>query len=322
MNKLLNKKTIMKSLAYVIAFALVVNLPFLMSSNYMLRVINMAMITYLCVLGVFVLLGMCGQNSFAQAGLWGVGAYILANMTVKLGIPSFIGMLISVLGTALLAFILGFAFFRLRQYYFTFSTIGLMVIMNGLFMNWTEVSGGGMGFSDIPSFSIGGFVLASEEANFFMILLFCIIATILIYIVSKSALGRSFMAIRDNEIAANCMGINSLITKNIAFAISGALCGLAGSLFAFLAGYLSYTTFTFSQSTMYLIMIMLGGTISPVGALIGSVSLTLLVELVRPLKDYMMLIFGVGIVVLMIVQPEGILGGAKELYERFSKRKQ
>lgn len=289
--------------------------------NYMLRVLNMSLITYLCVLSVYVLLGMCGQNSFAQAGLWGVGAYMTANVVLKLGFPPLLAMLAATLGTALLAFVLGFAFFRLRQYYFTFASVGLMTILNGLFMNWEPVTGGALGMQNIPKFSVGSFVLEGETSNFYLILFICAVAFIAMRLLFYSPLGRSFMAIRDNEIAANCMGVNSLLTKSIAFGISGALCGMAGALYAFLSGYLSYQTFTYQQSTMYLIMIMLGGTISPSGAIIGTMIICLLQEFVRPLANYMQLIYGAGIMILMVVQPEGILGGGKALYEKFIKRR-
>lgn len=292
-----------------------------MTSSYMLRVLNVAMITYLCVLSVYVLLGMCGQNSFAQAGLWGVGAYIGANAVLKLGFPAITAFFVSVIGTALFAFVLGFAFFRLKQYYFTFASVGLMTILNGLFMNWTEVTGGAMGMSDIPAFSMLGFTADTEIKKYILILPVCIMAALLMMRLFRSALGRSFMAIRDNEMAANCLGVNSLLTKSIAFGISGALCGAAGALYAFLSGYLSFQSFTYQQSTMYLIMIMLGGTMSPLGAIIGTLIISLLQELVRPLQNYMQLIYGVGIMVLMVVQPEGIWGGGKAIYESIIKRR-
>ena len=276
-------------------------------SGYMLRVLNIALITYLCVLSNYVLLGMCGQNSFAQAGLWGVGAYITANIVMKLGHPPIFALLISAMGTGLFAFLLGFAFFRLRMYYFTFASVGLMTILNGLFMNWTEVTGGALGISNVPSFSIGGLVIDTEAGNYYFILLVAVIAFSLIKALYNSSLGRSFMVIRDNEIAANCLGVNSLLTKSIAFGITGTLCGVAGALYAFLAGYLSYQTFTYQQSTMYLIMVMLGGTMSPSGAIIGTMIISLLQEWVRPLQNYMQLFYGVGIMILMIVQPEGIV---------------
>lgn len=100
-----------------------------------------------------------------------------------------------------------------------------------------------------------GFTAGTEEMKFLIILIVCMLASVGIKILFNSPLGRSFIAIRDNEMAANCLGVNSLLTKSIAFAISGALCGAAGALYAFLSGYLSYQTFTYQQSTMYLIML-------------------------------------------------------------------
>lgn len=315
--KIKNKSSVIIPLAALAVFALA---P-LGLGNYMLRVLNVALIAYLCVLSVYVLLGMCGQNSFAQAGLWGVGAYMAANLVLKAGFSPMIALLVATAGTALFAFVLGFAFFRLRQYYFTFASVGLMTILSGLFMNWEPVTGGALGMQNIPKFSFFGLILESETANFYLILIVCALAFVAMRILFYSSIGRSFMAIRDNEIAANCMGVNSLLTKSIAFGISGALCGIAGALYAFLSGYLSYQTFTYQQSTMYLIMIMLGGTISPAGAIIGTLIISLLQEFVRPLANYMQLIYGAGIMILMVVQPEGILGGGKALYEKWAKRK-
>ena len=148
------------------------------SSSYMMRVFNITLITYLCVLSVYVLLGLCGQNSFAQAGLWGVGAYITANMVLKLGLGSAAAFIIATTGTAAFAFILGFAFFRLKQYYFTFASVGLMTILNGLFMNWVPVTGGALGISDIPVFSIAGFAANTENRKFFLILIVCMLASL------------------------------------------------------------------------------------------------------------------------------------------------
>ncbi len=174
----------------------------------------------------------------------------------------------------------------------------------------------------IPTFSFLGWSANSELSKFYIILLVCIVATAMVGVLFNSALGRSFMAIRDNEMAADSMGINALLTKSIAFAISGALCGAAGALYASLSGYLSYQSFTYNQSTIYLIMIMIGGTVSPVGAIIGTCVITLLQEGFRVLQDYMQFIYGLGVIILMIFQPEGILGGGKALYEHLQSRKE
>lgn len=316
----LERKNLIKLFIYVLIGVAIVNIPNMSSSSYIIRVVNMSMITYIVALSVYVLLGLTGQNSFTQAGLWGMGAYLSANLLVKLGMGSFTSLVLAIIGTALFSFILGFAIFRLKDFYFTFSTIGLMVILNSLFLNWSPVTGGALGFSNIPNFKLFGFEFSSINQYFYLILFFAIIATIAVLLVYKSSLGRMFMAIRDNELAANTLGINSVLTKSIAFAISGALCGLAGALYASMSGYLSSMTFTYNQSTLYLVMIMLGGTKTPLGALIGSIGLTLTQEILRPLQNYMLLIFGAGIMLLMIVQPDGILGGIEYVKEKFFSR--
>ena len=303
-----------------LAFTLIIDFPQI-SSIYMIRVLNMTMITYLAVLSLYVVFGMAGQSSFAQCGLMGIGAYITANMCTRWGFSPIFGMIMSMLGTALFAFIIGFALFRLKRFYFSFSTIALMTILNGIFANWTKGTGGPVGMGNLVQFSVGGFVFDTEAKYFYLIIGFSIAASIIIWKLFRSPLGRSFMAVRDNEIAASCMGINNLLTKNIAFAISGILCGLAGSLFAFLSGYISATSFALPQSQLYLVVIMIGGSSSPIGALIGSILINLLPEWLRFLKDYMMLIYGVGIMGLMVVLPEGLVGGGKDLYAKYIKRK-
>lgn len=314
---MLTKKKSKRSIAVVSFFlALFVAIVPNFTSVYTTHIFSVAMINYLCVLSVYVLLGMCGQNSFAQAGFWGIGSYLAGNIMTKTAGGSVTALLVATCGTAVLAFILGFAFFRLKQYYFTFASIGLMTILNVLFMNWTEFSGGAVGMKEIPTFSIWGLKAASEQSKLYVVFVVSLIATFLVLALFHSSLGRSFMAIRDNEMAADSMGINSIFIKSVSFAIAGALCGIAGALWASVSGYLSYQSFTYNQSTIYLIMIMIGGTGSPIGALIGTAVITLLQEGFRSLQDYMQLIYGVGVIILMIFQPEGIWGGGKVLYER------
>lgn len=286
------------------------------TSPYTTRIFTVAMINYLCVLSVYVLLGLCGQNSFAQAGFWGLGAYLAGNILTKTAGGTFTAFLIAIIGTALFAFVLGFAFFRLKQYYFTFASIGLMTILNVIYINYTPLSGGAVGMKEIPTFKIFGLICESENSKLYVTFAVSLIATLLILVLFNSSLGRSFMAIRDNEMTADSLGINSLLYKSIAFAISGALCGAAGALWASVSGYLSYQSFTYNQSTLYLIMIMIGGTISPVGAIIGTAVITFLQEGFRSLQDWMQLVYGLGVIILMIVQPGGILGGGKAIYER------
>ncbi len=312
------KNRLLWMIAILIAVAAIV-IP-LVSSNYMLRVVNITMITYICVLSLFVVFGMAGQISFAQAGFWGVGAYITAILTVKLQVAPLLAMIASVLGTGLIALVLGLALFRLHGHYFGFSTIGVVMILNGLFQNWKPVTGGADGIAGIPSFGIGPWEFGSEVNNFHLIMVFVIVVSIVTYFVQRSSLGRSFMAIRDNEIAAKCMGVNSYRTKNVAFTLAAMYCGVAGSLFAFLTSYISATTFTFPQSALYLVMLMLGGYNTLAGPIVGTTLLMLLPEWVRFLQEYILLIYGLGVMVLMVVMPDGLIGGGMKAYECIRKR--
>jgi branched-chain amino acid transport system permease protein len=302
----------------VIAVAVIVPA---VSSNYMLRVANMTMLTYLCVLSMFIVFGMAGQISFAQAGFWGVGAYITAILTVKLHVSPLLALVASVAGTVLLAVLLGLALFRLVGHYFGFSTIGVVMILNGIFQNWKEVTGGADGIPDIPALGIGPWEFLSEISNFYLILVVAVVISFITWKLQHSALGRSFMAIRDNEIAARCMGINSYRTKIVAFAIAAAYCAVAGSLYAFLASYISAATFTFPQSALYLVMLMLGGYNSLAGPVIGTTLLMLLPEWVRFLQEYILLIYGLGVMVLMVVMPDGLIGGGRKAYEYIRRKR-
>src|SRR5208283_2685964 len=208
----------------IIAVGAAIFAPFA-ASNYLLRVINMTMITYICVVSLFVIFGMAGQISFAQAGFWGVGAYISAILTVDLHVSPLLAFFASALGAALLPAILGIALFRLHGHYFGFSTIGVVMILNGLFQNWKPVTGGADGIANIPPFGIASLTFNTEMSLFYLILFMVTAISVVTYLIHQSSLGRAFMAIRDNEIAAKCMGVNSYLTKIIAFTISGCYCG-------------------------------------------------------------------------------------------------
>ncbi|HUK99424.1 MAG TPA: branched-chain amino acid ABC transporter permease [Nitrospirota bacterium] len=298
----------------VIAVVAAIAVPF-SASNYLLRVFNMTMITYMCVVSLFVIFGMAGQISFAQAGFWGVGAYITAILTVDLHTHPLLALIGSAVGTALLAIILGLALFRLHGHYFGFSTIGVVMILNGLFQNWKPVTGGADGIANIPPFRIASLAFVTETSIFYLIFFSAVVISVVTYLIHQSSLGRAFMAIRENEIAAKCMGVNSYRTKIIAFAISGIYCGIAGSLYSFMSSYISASSFTFPQSALYLVMLMLGGYHSLPGPIVGTTLLMLLPEWVRFLQEYILLIYGLGVMVLMVVMPDGLIGGGKKAYE-------
>ena len=316
---MITKKKSTRIILLIAGLALAALLPFA-TSNYMLRVLNMMFINYICVLSMFVIFGMTGQMSFAQAGYWGLGAYITAILTTKFHVAPLLALVGSALGTAVFVLLVGLALFRLHGHYFGFASIGVVMTMNGIFQNWTPVTGGANGMGNIPQFGIGSWECNSDMSYFYLLLFVVVAISLVTELIHRSSLGRSFMAIRDNEIAAKCMGVNSYFTKNVAYVISGIYCGIAGSLFAFLSSYISATSFIFPQSVMYLVMLMLGGYNSIAGPIIGTTLLALLPEWFRPLQEYILLVYGLGVILLMVVMPDGLIGGGKKIYEHICKR--
>ncbi len=175
--------------------------------------------------------------------------------------------------------------------------------------------GGADGISRIPDMDLGFFVCETRQEYFVAFSIIAIICGLIVAQIRNTSLGRALASIRDDEIAARCLGINIYRTKIISFILAGAFTGLAGALLAFQSTNITAELFTFRQSQIFLVMGMLGGIGSTIGAFIGAVVLTLLPEMMRFLQNYYKLIYGIGIIVLMIFMPMGIAG----LFKNFQK---
>jgi branched-chain amino acid transport system permease protein len=197
---------------------------------------------------------------------------------------------------------------KLRQFYLGIATVGFGEIIALILLNWTSLTNGADGIPGIPKPRIGNFVFSSDF-RFYYILLACALLLLFVSIrLKNSRFGRALLAINNNEIAAETLGINAHIYKMAAFALSAFYAGTAGSLYAHLIGYISPDLFVFRQSIIFLCMYMIGGAGYIAGPVIGSVFLTLLPEFMRFLKDFYMAFYGLLVVALAIGMPTGISG--------------
>lgn len=277
-------------------------------NKYMMKVVNVGCIYYIAVLGLSVMLGLGGQVTFSTAGIMGVGAYISAVLTTQFGWGTLPALLMAVLVGAAFSYLIGLALFRLKGSYFAFASIGLNSLLYTIMVNWKPVTGGPDGISNIPSLNVGPYLCSTYYSYFRVCFLFVILCSYVVYRIRKTYLGRALSLIRDNEIEAQCMGVNVYHTKIISFVFAGIFASLAGGLYAFHAGYISPGIFKFEQSAIYLIMVMLGGVDSTLGAFLGAMLLTILPEQMRFLSDYYQLVYGIGVIILMVVMPLGIVG--------------
>ncbi|MGA2992922.1 MAG: branched-chain amino acid ABC transporter ATP-binding protein/permease [Candidatus Korobacteraceae bacterium] len=292
----------------ILALAVLV-FPWAVDSSYWLNLVNLAIGFSVACLGLNIVLGYGGQLSLAQAAFWGVGAYTSTLLTVNFGMSAWLGMVAAFIVAALFGVLLGIPTLKLSGHYLAMATIGFGVILQIILINATWLTGGSDGIPKIPSPWIGPYELKDPKTFFYVAAVSLIMFTWASIRLKNSRVGRAFLAIRENEMAAETAGVDSTYYKITAFALSAGYGGLGGWLFAHSGShYISPDTFSFDQSVMFLAMMVLGGNGSAVGSIVGAALLTLMPEVLRFLRDYYMMVYAGGIVAVMIFMPGGIAG--------------
>jgi branched-chain amino acid transport system permease protein len=294
-------------------------------SPYYLQVLCLAGINITLAVSLNLINGFTGQFSIGHAGFMAIGAYASAFFTVTFGdsvrralgvLPGFagdglvllVGLAIGAVLAAMAGFIVGVPSLRLRGDYLAIVTLGFGEMIRVFILNIDAV-GGARGYAGIP-----------KLANFFWIYGFAALTILVVYRIVHSSFGRTLVAIREDEIAAEAMGVHTTRAKVIAFVVSSALAGVAGGLFAHYLMYVNTNSFTFLKSFEIIIMIVIGGLGSITGSVLGAVLFISLTEGLREFAQYRMLLFSLLLVVLMIVRPQGILG-QKEFVTFLTRRR-
>lgn len=264
--------------------------------------------------GVFIILavslnlinGICGQFSLGHAGFWAVGAYSAAAYSVYFAPPILdslnllIACGIGFITASLAGLLIGIPCLRLRGDYLAIATLGFGEIIRIFIMNMDSI-GGPRGFTGIPKWS-----------NLFWVYLWVVITIVFVVNLMRGTHGRAIISIREDEIAADSMGIYTFKYKTIAFAIGAGFAGVAGALFAHDSQFLHPNGFTFMWSVIILLMIILGGLGSVTGSVIGAIILTILPELLRffgdTVSEWRMVIYSLLLIILMLWRPGGIFG--------------
>lgn len=319
-NTLAVKPAVLAKIAAALLFVLIV--PGL-TNDYSVQVLNVSLIMAILSFGLSIMLGMGGLLTFAGTAFMGLSAYIVANLTTgRLGwvFSTSDSLIIGILVCAAAAFLTGLVLLRLQGTFFTFATIALVQVSWSVYMNYKPFSGGPDGISRIPSLTVFGFTPSNYREWFYLL---CVIVAICIFLVERirsTKLGRSLAAVRDNDIAAQSLGVNTYRTKVIAFTIAGALSALAGGLYAMQGGFISADNFTFDMATTYIIIVMLGGVNDTFGVLVGAILVNMLPEWLRPLARYIRLLYGIGVILLMIFMPMGLAGLAKQTIQTVKRK--
>jgi branched-chain amino acid transport system permease protein len=290
-------------------------------ANYWLGVGNLIMIIIISAIGLNILTGYCGQLSIGHAGFMAVGAYASAILNSRFGMPYLVALLCGGIMAGLVGMLFGISSLRVKGFYLAISTLAAQFIILWVISHWTEVTGGTMGIAVTPA-QIAGFTFNSQASKFYLILVIAIIVIYLAKNLVRTRTGRAFVAIRDNDLAAEVMGINPFRYKLLAFFIGCFFAGIAGALFASWTGFISSESFPFSNSILYVGMVIIGGLGTTVGPIFGVVFVQLLEEVVRRTSPALVsafpnlssgftvgiapVLFGLVIILFLIFEPRGL----------------
>lgn len=290
------------------ALILLAAFPLFVKSPYILRVATTALINIMLTLGLNVVTGYMGQTSFGTAAFWGIGAYVAAILSTRFGIGTELLVILAPLVAGLFAFLLGLCVLKLKGYYMAIVTLGFCEVVRLVELNWMSLTRGPMGITNIPKLNFFGQKIGNNAGTFLVALALTVLVTYVVWKLMNSRIGLTITSIRDDEIATQSMGIDVVKYKIGAFTLYGMICGLAGAFYAHFMSYIDPTMFKTVNSTEVIIMVIFGGLGSIPGSYLGAIVLTILTELLRDLLEYRMLIYGLLLVVMMIVKPDGILG--------------
>lgn len=295
---------------YVIMAAVVIGLsiPFVMPNQYYLHIINLAGIYTLITIGLNLLSGYTGQVSMGQAGYFAVGTYVASLLALNSGVPFWLALPLAALACALCGAIIGIPAMKLSGPYLVLATVGFGEIIRLVILNWTPVTKGAAGLTGIPLPSLFGYRISSEQDFFYLIMLLVALGTYIAWRLTQSKVGRTFTAIREDELAAEAMGVPVSRYKVAAFIISAVYAGVAGALYGVFAGVASPDNFTFDDSVAFLCMSVVGGNRTVGGAIAGAFILTILSEALRPFQAYRLVIYGAILIFTVIYMPQGLAG--------------
>ncbi|HEY6001167.1 MAG TPA: branched-chain amino acid ABC transporter permease [bacterium] len=285
-------------------------------STYQVNVLTSALIAVILGLGLNVIVGLAGLLNLGYAAFYAVGAYAYALAHQHFGVGFWLALPLGGLLAAGCGLALGFPVLRLRGDYLAIVTLGFGEIVRLVLENWSAFSNGPSGIPNIPRAALPGWEPGLRGATtllYYVSLALAALAALVVRRLRDSRIGRAWVALREDELAAEAMGIDRTRVKLAALAAGAFWAGIAGVLFAARTTFVSPASFTFLESAMALAVVVLGGPGSVGGVAVAAVVLVLLPEYLRPLAQYRMLVFGAALVVLMIWRAgrPGLRAGAR-----------
>jgi len=303
------------ALITISVFALV--FPFIFSM-YQTNIMITGLIYVMLGLGLNIVVGLAGLLDLGYVAFYAVGAYSYALLNHHFGIGFWTALPIGAGVGVLFGILLGFPVLRLRGDYLAIVTLGFGEIIRLILENWNEFSFGPSGIANIPRPSLFSIQLSLHNATIYLYYLMILLVLFTIFVVNRlqdSRIGRAWIALREDEVACEAMGVDRRKTKLTAFALGATWAGMAGVIFAAKTTFINPASFTIWESIIILCIVVLGGMGSIIGVILGAFVLILLPEYLRAFSEYRMLIFGGMLVLMMVFRPGGIVSDVRRTYK-------
>ncbi|MGI6037144.1 MAG: branched-chain amino acid ABC transporter permease [Limnochordia bacterium] len=305
----------------LVLFGVGLVIPLLLPNQYYVYVFNRGLINAIAVLGLVLLFGLAGQISLGHVAFFSVAAYTSAILTMKVGLPVLCSMVIGTVLAGICGALLSIPAFQLTGPFLAICTVAFGEVVRLLILNWVDLTNGPYGLHMIPPLRVGSLRVTSEYLWYYVLLFLTVGVALVAWRIRYSYIGRAFMAIREDETAADIIGVDVRKYKTIAFVSAAVFAGIAGALYAHLSGFLSPESLTGQESNNFFSMAVVGGSDSIFGGILAGVSLTLLPELMRFLQEYYMMIYGLLVLIIVLFPPDKGQAILDWLQRPFSSRK-
>ena len=301
-----------RSLLFIFLLALLA-IPLFGLNDYLVSLGTSFLVNLILIASLNVLIGYCGQISLGHAGFYGLGAYAAGILSAKLGLNPWLGLPVACLVSAIAALVIGIPALQLKGHYLAMATLGFNAILAVLFDQLVSWTGGPNGLLGVKPLAFGSFALSSQARIFPIVWLCAGLVMLALLNLIQSRVGRAIRAIATSQIAAELLGIEAFRYKLIVFVLTAGMAGLAGSLYVESNLYASPESFGFSSSILLVAMVALGGWGRYGGAILGALIYTGAPELLRTFQDAQLLIFGAGMIAVLLFFPSGLAGAGDSI---------
>ena len=279
-------------------------LPFA-ASGYVLYVVNLLMVFSVLALGMHLVIGETGQFALSHAAFFGIGIYTAGLINNQWQPPFFVSILAGALLAAALGWVIGLLALRMRDIYLALATFAFGEAMQWVFLNWEQVTNGSNGLQMKPA-ALGGLRLMNDLQAYPFVVAIAALMLWLTVALSRSRLGSSFRAVRESDVAAIAMGVNTRAVKVTAFVLSAAFAGVAGGMYTLFTSFIHPESLGFQTTILILTMVVVGGLGSVRGAVAGAIVFGLASELLRQAPSYQEIIYGGILMLFMMFLPKGM----------------